>query len=307
MFADTVGTGRPIPLQCPDSLAVDANNHIIPLDAEFLPTGLIATDAATQEAYKKWFGADCDGFASSIEAALLHRKALRQYFREVLSQMRSHVPPRIQTVLHKVDQRFDRLPANLPGDELDQWVQQNQEEDWDLPVDEVAYKALQVSGKPPRQEAVPATTSTPERPASFSRKAGILLFLASLLLNLLLATIIAGFVAFWLKPKARNEPNPPQAQDDLLFSSYCVVFPTEGTSSAKVKTSLDKLFPQKTIELSEASKDRDQLLKDKMTESVNSIKELERVKSLLWTPCHILDPIQRVLRYRLKGGIERNH
>ncbi len=113
-----------------------------------------------------------------------------------------------------------------------------------------------------------------------------LLLLLSTLLNVLLAgavfvlLMLLGMGVYGRQGNSNGE-TPATFDSALLFSSYCVVFPTQGTIGEKVNASLSELFPGKVQEVKRTSAERDRLLDQKMKDVVQGLPEPENLKQLL--------------------------
>jgi hypothetical protein len=288
--------GRPVLLQLPESLAVGRGNRVVPLDAEI---GMAAPMPATGEArklYQAWFGNQCrNGMASPEEASVLHGKALRAFMRQLLGLAFNNASPEVQPGIAKIIQRIDQLSPGTSLEDFDGWIRQNAV-DWGITIED--------SPEPPPQNVAPMLPQpqilpTVSHPA---RKKRPWLLRTSLWLNLAFILAIIIMALLWprgseAKPKGDSPENKVPEEDDqpadkpkqrpilvgptLFFSSYCVVFPTQGTISEKVYDALQKMFPGKVKEIRQSARRRGRLLRDKMAEAIKSLKEPKKLKLLI--------------------------
>ena len=65
-----------------------------------------------------------------------------------------------------------------------------------------------------------------------------------------------------------------------LFSSYSVIFPTQGTSSEKVKLALQEVYPKQFEEIRLSTSARNKMLREKADDLVRKLKSPEKMKEL---------------------------
>ncbi len=106
VFGENVGQQGRVPLQNPQSLAVNPKtNSIVLLDAEFQSPVLSDEENwdGTQKIWfeqmnKSWFGeSGKEGWAPSMAASFIHSKAMLRYFRYLLGSLKDEVSPENQT------------------------------------------------------------------------------------------------------------------------------------------------------------------------------------------------------------------
>ena len=277
-FGAAVGADRPVPLQCPDSLAVDANNRVVALDAEMLVAGAVSADSEASRMYRAWFGEEgSKGFADRDNASVMHAKALVLYFQRLLGAWQQQTAGTNRQLPAKVVGPLERMPAGASLDDFENWIRESAE-DWNITIDDE-------EDSPP--ESVRATSGTLEpMPSPLApSKNGSCFLLGSLCLNLML--IVAVVLLLLLGRRGASTVPPPTdaaaSLDDsiLFFSSYCVVFPTQGTISEKVGVALQELFPEQFQEIKRQAPDHDKLLQQKLAEAIKSITEPDKLKQLL--------------------------
>jgi hypothetical protein len=301
-FGKSLSPDKPVPLQCPGSLAVGSNYRVIPLDAEIRLRGPLNNGPEAKQLFATWFGdSERNGFASRNEASIKHANAILLYFRSLMRAMQQQATPQSLPVIAGIAGQLGQMQPGKPLNELEDWIRSNNQ-DWSLPVEE--EKRAFPSGPPP----MPASGKEPpvlemaeviDTPDPFGKRS---LFLAlSLLANLLLVAAVALLLALRLdgragtsgKMESRNteasprDPNdgksdgPPRFDSAVLFSSHCVVFPTQGTIGEKVNASLADLFPGRITEARRGTAEQDRLLGQKLDEVTKTIPDPEQLKQLL--------------------------
>lgn len=282
-FGKAVGVERPVPLQCPESLAVDANNRVVPLDAEILVAGSPPADGEASRLYRTWFGeVGSKGFADPQTASVMHANALLLYFRKVLGDWQQHASECNRPLPAVVTTPLQRTRAGASLEDFKNWIRESAE-DWNIPIDDEDNEQA-----PPLKETPPEPVASTVLP----RKKPSLLLRLSLCLNLLLIGTLAILLLLWPRQSGAVSPSKIANQKELeaatatgdcalFFSSYCVVFPTQGTISEKVGAALQELFPDQFREMKRHAPDHDKLLQEKMEESIKSIREPDKIKRLL--------------------------
>jgi hypothetical protein len=287
-FGKSAGEGKLVPLQCPPSLAVASDGSVVLLDAEIRAAGSLPDDSHTRRAYAAWFGAaGVGGFAHDAPASLLHSRAVLAYFLNLLKQAAQVATPAARAVQAKVATKLEQVPADMDLADLEGWVRNNVE-DWSLPLDEESPPVAEFApARGARRQRPPAKAFDVElvgQPPASPRKKRSLLLRLSLIVNLVLIVALILAWLLWPKPATGNAAGDGLTAGDagaLTFSSYSVVFPTQGTISEKVDASLADLFPGKAVEIKRDSDERRRLLKQKLDESVKSLKDPENLKKLL--------------------------
>ncbi len=271
-FGKPAGLNKTVQLQCPESLAVNADNRVILLDAEIRLAGGLLRHSEAKKVYTQWFGSkESSGFANSKQASLMHANALLLYFRHLLGELLPETASTGQAVLTKVIAKVEQIRPGGDLDDLEEWIRTNGE-DWNI------YAAAE---EQPSAVVISAGQSAPESVQPKRRRLSLLR--ASLWLNLIL---VIAVVILWLLrstgTSGRDAASPSsQRESNLTFSSYCVVFPTQGTIGEKVNNALKELFPGKVLEIKMAAEERDKLLSQKMEETIKSISEPEKTTLLL--------------------------
>ena len=267
-FGRSYAADRPVPLQCPSSLAVGANFRIALLDAEMRLPGVLNSAPEARQLFGTWFGDGCaNGCAEADKVSSLHAAALLQYFRQVFAIAQQQATPEAAAAIAAVAAQLSLLEPGMSLEEMQAWIRKNRD-DWSLPVEEeAAGSGFDVVHQEPAPGgspfiAAPPVIAPPPRPARRS-----LLLRLSLWLNLLL---VIGVVVLWLlwtragagskgtdranehdgaeHPAAAAGGQGARSHSAVLHSSYCVVFPTQGTISDKVNASLSELFPGQVTE-----------------------------------------------------------
>jgi hypothetical protein len=278
-YSKLLPAGTPVRLQCPGSLAVGPDLRVVPLDAELQVNTSVSPEA--QRAYRIWFGdAGSGGLADQGQASILHANALLRYFQQLLGELQQKGGPGSGEALGKLVAQLGGFRSNVTLLDLEESIRDGAE-DWNIYIeDEVPSSDVELVGAGLGRSA---STARSERP---KKKRSVLLRL-SLWLNLLLTVAIAIMILLWPKTassggnKSAGGEESPTTNSVLMFSSYCVVLPTQGTIGEKVNTSLQELFPGKVTELSRPGGDRDKLMRGKMDEVVKSLGEPEKLKDLL--------------------------
>lgn len=278
-FGVAIGAGRPVPLQCPESLAVDANNRVVPLDAAMLVAGSVPADSEANRMYRSWFGEEgSKGFASRDNASVMHAKALVLYFHRLLGAWQQKTAGTNRQLPAKVVAPLERMPAGASLNDFEHWIQESAE-DWNITIEDEEDS--------PRKSPARATSGTLEPmplPLPPSNK-GSGLLLGSLCLNLLLIVAVVLLLLFGRTGTSAVVPPKDDVaslnNSTLFFSSYCVVFPTQGTISEKVGSALQDLFPDKFEEIKRHAPDHDKLLRLKLAEAIRSIASTDKLKQLL--------------------------
>ena len=268
-FGKTVGAERPVPLQSPESLVVDANNRCVPLDAEILVAGS-PVDGEASRLYRNWFGeSGSKGFADPQTASVMHANALLLYFRQVLDSWQRQAGEGGRPLPAIVATPLQRMPAGVSLEDCESWIRDSAE-NWDIFIDDEESPA-----------AIPNTSSEFAPSRTSPRKNRSLLLRLSLYLNLLLIGALAVLWLLWPHRSGAVSPSEPARDDALGFSSYAVVFPTQGTISEKVDAALKESFPDQLSEIKGHAPDPDKLLQKTMQESIDSIREVDKLKRLL--------------------------
>jgi hypothetical protein len=281
-------TGQPVPLQLPESLAVGPAGQVIPLDAEIRLGSAMPAGGAAGQLYQSWFGSEGGrGLAGTAEASVLHVRALRAFMQQLLGQAGKQVPASAAVAPAQIMQRMTQLNQNASLDDFDDWIRQNAGR-WELTIEEPAA-ASPTSQPAPRPPAGPPPI--PVTPASAGRT-GPLLRRASLVANAVLLLILLLLLILWPRGSKAVPGSDGTAGDGkksaplleartLLFSSYCVVFPIQGTISDKVRAALDAMLPGKVVEIRRNPSGHDSLLNDKLAQVIKGLPDPDPLKKLL--------------------------
>ncbi len=290
-FGSTTGSSQLVPLQCPTSLAVAADGSIVLLDAEIRAAGSLAHDSPIRRLFGAWFGeAGVNGFADARQASLLHSRAMLAYFLNLLRQTAQSSTPAARSATVKVATKLEQAPAGVDLDDLESWVRNNTE-DWSLPIDEESLP--EADDEPPqtdqrvrqRRPQSPAAVALVARPSAAPRRKRSWLLRLSLYLNLVLILALAILWLLWPRgavgKSLLGDPAATTGDAPLTFSSYCVIFPTQGTISEKVAASLGDLFPGKALEIKRDADEHRRLLTKQLDDSVKSLDKPDQLKRLL--------------------------
>jgi hypothetical protein len=257
-FGQTFQGAGQVPLQLPSSLAVGKDNRVVPLDAEFqIPP--FSTESEIAKQYGGWFNGHVLGFAPPEMASLLHSRALLVYFRDLLNQAGGKNPEAAKIA--------DRLNSFAPEADLRQLEGEIQgtAQDWNIYINDEDF---------PR-EARPMEVSVEQYHPPRKQRSILVPFL--MLVNLALVALI---VYLLLYPSGSFSGSGGSAIDtSLLFSSYCVVFPTQGTSGEKVHSALKELFKGEIIVVQQI--DPKKKLREKLEELQKEFAEPEKLQELL--------------------------
>jgi hypothetical protein len=259
--------GRGVPLQLPESLAVDPDGGVVPLDGEVTIAGLLPADGPAEGLYRTWFGErGLSGRAAGAgEASVLHGRALLEFLRRLLESQKGGAETSSRVAAAKLLTHFEGLPPGSSLDDVENWI-------------------LDASGQDERRgpavvRAVPTAIPVPPRPATPRR--GCWPLLASMLLNLLLVLVASSLALLLLRAGGESLFRPRPPADEVPFSPYCVVLPAEGTIGEKVQASLEAMFPRAVAPVPRDQSERDRLLREKMAEVVKSLDEPDKLKALL--------------------------
>ncbi len=279
-----------MPLQSPTSLAVRDDGEIVLLDAAFsVPNFPNGSDI--HRAYQEWFGDDIQsGQATPDQASIHHSRALLKYFQTLAETMKSPVPE-VQGQIQKVHRSFRTILGGVPLETMQSNVQQIAEVDFGIEIDDsfpppppdtppVAVLSSNPSGGTLAAVAVPPPVT--KKP---SRK-GWLVPLVSILLNLLLIAIIIWLLmnGGQLIPGLGGDPDEEtKANESLRFASYCVVFPTQGTTKSSLAKTLEDIFPKRLMDPRKSGKGQATLLQEKKEEVVQDLSDAKSLQQLLNT------------------------
>ena len=290
-FGKTIGGQRLVPLQCPNGLAVDVKTgQVVMLDAEVrIPPSAILS-AAHEAAFVKWFGSAGQARnAQANQASGLHSKALLLFFREVLGYLQKKegaaggIAKQLSVQLNGLATAGSLQELELKAEAI--------AEDWSLSSDEMPVAS-------PAIDTFTSTSIPAARPSLRQEKKTSWLgwFLGSFLINVLLALLVFLFGGMLLLGLTDKKPSPdgklppgdegsytPSAVEDssLQFSSYCVVFPTRGTSSEKVFNSVKQLYPDKILVPKQGESERSLFLKERLDLAAKSFKDADKVRKLI--------------------------
>lgn len=282
-YGDAIGTSRSVPLQCPSSLAIASDGRLFPLDAEVrLPDLSQAT--GLRDGLKWWFGKQgTQGFAAHDEASTLHARAVLLYFRQLLGSLKLATNPAAAPEMKQLWQQFEAIAAPNSLDDLLDTLEEKAE-DWSIPADDTDAGGTQaaVAADPKRRPAASAVGAGPRSRSWLAALSGLLnVFLVAVVFLLLyfLLTGARGSGANALQGGADKEFSPlPPSDQSLPFASYCVVFPTQGTSDYKVSVALKALFPGQLLDLKGSG---EEALTEKLEGLVKSLKNAEKLQALL--------------------------
>ena len=269
-YGKSLGGQRLVPLQCPNSLAVDARTgQVVMLDAEIK---IPALSDSNEAAFVKWFSAaGRKRYAQEVDASLLHSKALLLYFREILGYLDKKGPD-AAGIPPSFGVRLDDLATAKSLQELEEKVEEFAE-DWSLAADEDKVRVASESANDTMHAARPALQRQDVR-------SWLGWFVLSFLVNVVLAILLASLL---FSSAAQGQKKGPPEDSSLQFSSYCVVFPARGTSSEKVLNALKQLYPGpdkvRVPKLGESA--QTELLNEHLDLAAKSIKETDKVKQLL--------------------------
>jgi hypothetical protein len=275
--------GPEVPLQCPPSLAVAADGRIVPLDAELQIENGAPPNTEARKMFSAWFGNEgATGFARPATASGLHARALRKYFQQILTALQSLQSSAGKSDIPRLQASLREIPPSGELEETGEWIKEVAGRDWGINLDEFGAETV----------AVEAVEDTPQGMTRTPRK-GRKLLLCSLLLNLLLLALLA--LLWWRgRPSAasaaplpaaavvQDEPaSAPVPVGDITFSSYCVVFLTQGTIGEKVQSTLDGFFPKRVQVIYRASVVQEKMLADRRKQVIASLKNEPELKKLL--------------------------